>query len=265
MRAVKGFGKVTTASMAVVLCLVAALPSAASPLAHSSERSRRSTAAPTVPAAAPGTTVLVWSQYDGLANKLAWSRLEGGRWIAPHYLTFGPGDDLAPVIGRSRAGTTLYWIGEHGRVFYASFDSEAGRLFAVPRPLPISSARSMTPEGSADAPIVLGICGSGPCPENLIGPLVPGGSVVPYRPEGGADAPIVLTVASAGGTTVTATSSPSCSVQIVATATDSTLRVYAIDDDGRIILHTRSTVPPDSDLVAVASGAVSYWYPTYCE
>ena len=80
-----------------------------------------------------GAPVLVWSRFDGVYNKIAYTRYAGGDWTDFHYLTFGSGDDLLPLIATTASGSYLFYTGSSDRYFFAPLDLASGRLFAPPR------------------------------------------------------------------------------------------------------------------------------------
>jgi hypothetical protein len=100
---------------------------------------------------ATGAAVLVWSRYDGVFRKIAYSRFSGGVWADFHYLSFGPGDDLLPRIGAGSTGAFLFFLRPPDRFLYAPVDLIAGRLFAAPRAVDLGSARR-----DIEAPRLLG-------------------------------------------------------------------------------------------------------------
>jgi hypothetical protein len=122
-----------------------------------------------------GKPVVVWSHWDGSAQKIAYARFEGGEWRDRHMLTFGPGDDSQPRIGVTRDGAVLFWVSGRGRYMYAPVDLSAGHLMAPGRLIhPSSERRSSgrtlltTPgddavQGNSDIPIWTA-CGHGKRP-----------------------------------------------------------------------------------------------------
>jgi hypothetical protein len=165
-----------------------------------------------------GRPVLIWSRHDGSAMKLAWSRFDAGVWSEARFLTFGPGDDRAPAVGTSAAGSYLFWRGVGDSVLHAPIDLETGRFFAAPTALPISGVdrssgvgvvprNPLSSQGGTDAPIVpphtnggtdapVIICNNPPCPQTNGAPDVPlgpvGGASGTVGPTGGTDAPVII-------------------------------------------------------------------------
>jgi hypothetical protein len=224
-----------------------------------------------------GTSISIGSRFDGVTYKLVWSRLENGRWTDPRVVTFGLGDDLAPVIGTSRAGSFLYWTDGRGRVLYAPFDPEFGRLFAAPRTLPLHGLGLSGPsvEGGSDAPIILGLCDGGatePCvnpgtppPAPIVAPPPPTGPA----PEGTTDAPIILGTGGGdtGGTnatTLTAASALTCDTQILAVAHGKIVGVAAIDATGWVTQLGRFLLAPGVDPAAATAAAATYFHQRAC-
>jgi hypothetical protein len=255
---------------AFVGCLVAATPALANPLAGSRRPSARSFEPVLIAGPSSGAPIRIWSRFDGLAHKLAWSRFENGHWSDPRVMTFGPGDDLAPAAGTSSAGSMLYWTDERGRVIYAPFDPESGRLFAVPRPLPVLPPRRHGPatEGGTDAPVILGNCekaNSEPC-------VAPGpGGPAPRNPQpmvpsldGGTDVPIVLTTGSTSITTLTVASTRSCGTQVLSVASDGAVTVMAIDGGGRVTVLGRFGLEPDVDPAEATAAAGTHFHRRSC-
>ena len=256
-----------------------------------------------VPATAPesGAAIRIWSQFDGMANKIAWSRFVDGGWTSPRLLTFGPGDDLAPVFGTSNAGSYLYWTDRRGRVLYAPFDPEFGRLFAVPRTLPFTGRSGPGVEGGTDVPVILGLCDGGasdPC-------VTPGHGGTSFTsqpdgpsPEGGGDVPIVLSMGGTGGsgtggsgtggsgtggsgtggnstsgsgsegmttTALAAASSPTCSTQVLVIASGRRVQAVAVEGAGRVTLLGRFMLAAGVDPAEAAASVGIYFYRRTCD
>jgi len=255
---------------AFVGCALAATPALAAPPAGSRGPAARPPAPVLISGPSSGAPIKIWSRFDGLQRKLAWSRFEGGRWSEPHLLTFGPGDDLAPAAGTSSAGSLLYWTDERGRVIYAPFDPESGRLFAVPRPLTVAPLPRHRPgtEGGTDAPVILGNCekaSNEPCvgprpPAPVPGNLPPSGTSL----EGGTDIPIVLTTGSTSITTLTVASAPTCGTQVLALASDEVVTVVAVDGSGRVTPLGRFVLDPDADPAEATAAAGTYFHRRTC-
>jgi hypothetical protein len=251
-------------------CLVAATHALATPPAGSQGPSARSLEPVLIAGPSSGAPIRIWSRFDGLQHKLAWSRFENGRWSEPRALTFGSGDDLAPAAGISGAGSMLYWTDERGRVIYAPFDPESGRLFAVPRPLPVLSPRRHGPatEGGTDAPVILGNCekaNNGPCVGPRSGAPV-ASNLPPTAPslDGGTDVPIVLTTGSTSITTLTVASTPSCGTQVLSVASDGAVAVMAVDGSGRVSVLGRFVLDPDVDPAEATAAAGTYFHRRAC-
>ena len=148
---------------------------------------------------ASGRQIAVWSQFDGIANKIAYARLERGIWTDYHYLTFGPGNHTAPRIGITRDGAFLFWIADGRRYVYAPFDLASGRLHASPRRVPLeaagvrivaaSSGGAAATEGGTDVPVVTEECP----PDDLECELLSARDDrrTPILSDGGSDVPIV--------------------------------------------------------------------------
>jgi hypothetical protein len=256
------------------------LTTASSIIAGQPARERQSGArsAWAVPVTAPesGAPIRIWSRFDGVAHKLAWSRFENGRWTSPRVVTFGPGDDMAPVFGTSSAGSFLFWTDGRGRVLYAPFDPEFGRLFAVPRTLPFSAAGRGGPsaEGGTDAPVILGLCDGGatdPCVASGHGGTLPITSQpTSPSPEGGSDAPITLSTGSSGtggesATTMTAASSLTCSTQVLAFAYGKKVQAVAIDGLGRVTLLGRFVLADDVNPAEATATLGVYYHGRACD
>jgi len=181
-----------------------------------------------------GSPILIWSRHDGAAMKLAWARFEAGAWVETRFLTFGPGNDRAPAVGTSIAGSYLFWRGEDNRVLHAPLDLGTGRLFASPRALPIAGPgagdrvprdsgahwNQLTPQGGTDAPIIIP---RDPPPINTTGgtdaPIIIPRDPPPISPSGGTDAPVVHGSSSGSGSSssqaLVVFSDPSCATQIL--------------------------------------------------
>jgi hypothetical protein len=259
--------------LVVGAALVGCLAAAGSALATPPSGPRGAARAPEqvlFSAPSSGASILIWTHFDGVERKLAWSRMVNGHWSAPRIMTFGPGDDRTPAVGISSAGSFLYWTDGRGRVFYAPFDPETGRLFAVPRPLPAASPvrPGPAPEGGSDVPVILGVCES---PEDV--PCVGGGSTPPApingpnvpQPEGGSDVPITLCNGGSCTTGLTVTSDPDCPTQVLTVALDGQASSYRIDGSGRVKLLGRFVLADGVDEGAASAAASTYYHDQVCE
>jgi len=85
------------------------------------------------------TVALVWSRWDGVYQKIAYSRFESGAWTGMHYLSFGPGDDIEPRLARARNDAFVFWLSE-SKYIAAPLEISTGRLLAVPKPMPMRGA-----------------------------------------------------------------------------------------------------------------------------
>lgn len=198
--------RLSAAWIAALVCatLLAAVPAAAAPL---SSATQESTSTGVVALATPvtldpvsGRQVAVWSQFDGVSNKIAYARLENGIWTDFHYLTFGRGHHIAPRIGISRDGAFLFWVVDGRRYVYAPVDLSSGRLHAAPRRIPLEasgihllgggSGKGTATEGGSDVPVVTEEC---PPEEPDCDPLVSARDDPRHRilTEGGSDVPVV--------------------------------------------------------------------------
>jgi len=256
-------------------CLVTNATALADPPAGSRARTARSVEPLLLSGPSSGAPIRIESRFDGLQRKLAWSRFENGRWSEPHALTFGPGDDLAPAAGTSSTGSTLYWTDGKGRIFYVPFDPESGRLFAVPRPLPLTrlGRNGPTTEGGADAPIILGTCdqGSEPCVSPRPGPPTPTGELHGgIGLEGGTDVPIVLGTGTGTGTggnstTLGVASSSTCATQVLSVASRGVMTTVAVDGSGRVTLLGRFLLAPGVDPADATAAVGTYFHRRACE
>ena len=146
-----------------------------------------------------GAPVLVWSRFDGVYNKIAYTRYAGGDWTDFHYLTFGSGDDLLPLIATTASGSYLFYTGSSDRYFFAPLDLASGRLFAPPRqidlgvwhrpaPVPVAPGGPSL-RGGVDVPINNRGCKDAKtCTNGGAGRLIMLGAP---GMQGGVDAPIV--------------------------------------------------------------------------
>ncbi|HUD71574.1 MAG TPA: hypothetical protein VMQ62_06390 [Dongiaceae bacterium] len=209
-----------------------------------------------------GAPILIWSLDDGFSRKLVWSKFVGNHWSSPRPMTFGTGDDLAPVAGISSTGSVLFWVDDHGRLFYAPFDPESGNLHAVPQPVTLGSRRGSDPrpEGGSDAPVILVYCdAAAPVQPCLPAPPAGGGSGshngLPPRMglEGGSDAPVVLSTGGTSKNNLAVASHPGCSSQILAAASDDSVSVLAFDGAGRSSLVGEFRLGPEIDRKAAVS------------
>jgi hypothetical protein len=264
-------------AMAVLMgCLTTASSVVAAPPAGDRGLGGRATSTAPTATTEDGASIRLWSRFDGVAQKIAWSRFVDGRWTDPRLVTFGPGDDLAPVFGTSSAGSFLYWTDGRGRVLYAPFDPGFGRLFAVPRTLRLAASGRGGPstEGGTDAPVIIGLCDgtNDPCVQTGHGTPVPFTTPPTNGPstEGGTDAPVVLSVGGTGGDTgnsgsgdlnetiLAAASSPSCGTQVLAVASGNRIHAVAIDGAGRVTPLGRYTLAPGLDPTQAAASVAVY-------
>ncbi len=191
--------------IAALICasLLAGIPAVAGPSKTVQEGTSTGVVALATPVTldpASGRQVAVWSQFDGVSNKIAYARLENHVWRDFHYLTFGRGQHTAPRIGVTRDGAFLFWITDGRRYVYAPVDLANGRLHAAPRRVPLEtgglhlvtggSGKATGAEGGSDVPVVTEECP----PHNPDCELQPPVSNDPRRQvttDGGSDVPVV--------------------------------------------------------------------------
>ena len=156
-------------SIAALVCasLLAGIPA----VAGLSSTAREGTSTGVVASAIPvtldpvsGRQVAVWSQFDGVSNKIAYARLENNVWRDFHYLTFGRSRHTAPRIGVTRDGAFLFWITDGRRYVYAPVDLASGHLHAAPLRVRLEaggihlvtggSGTATGTEGGSDVPVV---------------------------------------------------------------------------------------------------------------
>jgi hypothetical protein len=220
-----------------------------------------------------GAPILIWSLDDGFARKLVWSKFVGNRWSSPRPMTFGTGDDLAPVAGISSTGSVLFWVDDRGRFFSAPFDPESGNLYAVPHPVTLGSrlGSDPSPEGGTDAPVILVYCDAA-TPVQPCLPAPPsgggGGSQTGLPPrmgvEGGSDAPVVLSVGGTSTSNLAVASHPGCGKQILAAAADDSVSVMSFDGAGRSSLVGEFRLGPNVDRQAAVSMLGAHYLRQIC-
>ncbi|HKQ98186.1 MAG TPA: hypothetical protein VJV75_09955 [Candidatus Polarisedimenticolia bacterium] len=217
-----------------------------------------------------GSPVLIWSQDDGFSRKLVWSLFRENRWSNPKALTFGTGDDLAPVAGISSTGSVLYWIDDRGRVFFAPFDPEAGHLHAVPRPLSLGASAGWRPrpEGGSDAPIIYKACDATTGPPCIpTGPTGGGsGTGIPPRIglDGASDAPITLSTGGTGTNSLAVASAPVCGSQVLAAGAGDSITVLSFDGAGRSTPLGQFRIDPATDRNAAVSALSAFFLKGVC-
>ena len=219
-----------------------------------------------------GAPILIWSQDDGYTRKLVWSRFVGNHWSTPRPMTFGSGDDLAPVAGVSSTGSVLYWVDDRGRVFYVPFDPDSGSLHAVPRPVTLAGrlGTDPQPEGGSEVPIILSNCDV-PNPTDPCIPTTPtgggGGTTgVPPRisPNGGTDAPIQTSTGTTSTNSLAVASHAGCGSQVLATVTEDSVSVMAFDGAGRSALLGQFRLHANVDRAAAASALAAHFLRQTC-
>lgn len=220
-----------------------------------------------------GAPILIWSQDDGYSRKLVWSKFVGNHWSAPRPMTFGSGDDLAPVAGVSSTGSVLYWVDGRGQVFYVPFDPDSGNLLAVPGPVTLAGRLGADPgtEGNGtDVPVILTSCDA-PNPTDPCIPAAPpgGGSGttgVPPRitPNGGTDAPVPTSSGGTSSTSLAVASHPGCGRQILATAAEGSVSVMAFDGAGRSALIGQFRLGTGVDRAAAVSALGAHFLRQTC-
>lgn len=156
-------------------------------------------AAPFLASDADGSLVLLWSRFDGIYRKIAFSRFTNGVWTGFRFVTFGPGDDDLPLFGAGQDGSFLYYVVQPNRFFYAPIDLTTGLLIGPPRGIDVAVLARQKPrltspgapslQGGTDAPINWRGCkDGGVCPGTQGRIYLPGDSTV----QGGVDVPIAV-------------------------------------------------------------------------
>jgi hypothetical protein len=211
--------------IAALICasLLAGIPAVAGPSKTVQEGTSTGVVALATPVTldpASGRQVAVWSQFDGVSNKIAYARLENHVWRDFHYLTFGRGQHTAPRIGVTRDGAFLFWITDGRRYVYAPVDLANGRLHAAPRRVPLEtgglhlvtggSGKATGAESGSDVPVVTEECP----PDTPDCEPPPPASNDPRRQvltDGGSDVPVVVETESLWSVT----SRPTCNLMIL--------------------------------------------------
>jgi len=216
-----------------------------------------------------GAPVLIWSHWNGLAMKLAWSRFDAGSWSDPREVTFGPGDDRTPAVGISAAGAYLFFWRDGARVMYAPIDLGTGRLFAAPRSLTpaVLTGRELTPNGGTDVPIIIGPCGpqrTQPCVLPRLPPLLPTAHQGPGI-EGGTDVPIIHSGSESPANAISIASQTGCQTMILGLArgANPTLRIIGFDGTGRAWSVARVAADGVSTADALAA-STAYFLGSVC-
>jgi hypothetical protein len=154
-------------------------------------------AAPFLASDADGSLVLLWSRFDGVYRKIAFSRFTNGAWTGFRFVTFGPGDDDLPLFGAGQDASFLYYVVQPNRFFYAPIDLSSGLLIGPPRAIDVAGLARQKPrllspgapslQGGTDAPVIWR-CRDGNCPGQQSRIYLPGDSTV----QGGVDVPIAV-------------------------------------------------------------------------
>lgn len=186
----------------ICACLLAGIPAHAGLASVTQESTAAGVAARVTPVILDpesGRQIAVWSEFDGISNKIAYARLENGVWTDYHYLTFGHGNDTAPRIATTRDGSFLFWIADGRRYVYAPLDLAGGRLHASPRRVPLESSglhlvavgsgMGTGTEGGSDVPVVTEECP--PEEPNCELTSARDDRRMPIVGDGGSDVPIV--------------------------------------------------------------------------
>ena len=154
--------------------------------------------APFLAADGSGSLVLVWSRFDGVYRKIAFSRFTDGAWTGFRFVTFGPGDDDLPLFAAGQDGAFLFYVVQPNRFFYAPIDLVSGSLIGPPRAIDVVGLGRQKPrlrstgnaplQGATDAPVNWRGCRDGGGCVQQSRMLLPGSGTV----QGGTDAPVVL-------------------------------------------------------------------------
>jgi hypothetical protein len=193
-----------------------------------------------------GSLVLVWSRFDGVYRKIAFSRFTDGAWTNFRFLTFGPEDDDLPLFAAGQDGSFLFYVVQPNRFFYAPIDLDAGVLIGPPRAIDVAGLGRQRPrlrspgnaplQGVTDAPVNWRGCRDRGCSAGRI--LMPGAGSL----QGGIDAPVVLHCAKAYAWGVGSGRGCRKQVLVIPTAEAETVMVAEFDN-GRVSLLAFMSVP----------------------
>ncbi len=82
-----------------------------------------------------GSTLLVWSAFDGEDDEILWSRRRGDGWGAPRRLHPGNSTpDVTPAVIATRRGALAFWGRLDGGAYRLFFSRFAGGGWSPPRP-----------------------------------------------------------------------------------------------------------------------------------
>ena len=201
-----------------------------------------------------GSPVLLWSRFDGVYRKIAFSRFTAGAWTGFRFVTFGPGDDELPLVGVGQDGSYLFFVVQPDRYYYAPIELATGLLIGPPRAIDVVGLGQQKPrlnspgapslQGGGDVPVNWRGCrDGGNCP-GVQGQLyLPGDSTV----QGGIDVPIGVHQCNVKTSAWGVGSEHGCRKQVLAIPTaDAQTVLVAEFHNGRFRLLVRRPLPPEA-------------------
>lgn len=201
-----------------------------------------------------GSLVLVWSRFDGVYRKIAFSRFTDGAWTGFRFVTFGPGHDDLPIFGAGQDGSFLFYVVQPSRYFYAPIDPASGLLIGPPRAIDVGGLGRQRPrllspgtpslQGGTDAPINWKGCrDSGGCAGQQGRILLPGDGTL----QGGTDAPVVVHQSNIRASAWGVASGSGCRRQVLVLQSVDARTVLAAEfQNGRLRLLDRRPLPPQA-------------------
>lgn len=211
-------------------------------------------AAPFLASDADGSLVLLWSRFDGVYRKIAFSRFTDGMWTGFRFVTFGPGDDDLPLFGAGQDGSYLYYVVQPNHFYYAPIDLSTGLLIGPPRGIDVAALARQKPrltspggpslQGGTDAPINWRGCrDGGMCPGTQGRIYLPGDTTV----QGGVDVPIAVHQCGVRSSQWGVGAEHACRKQVLVLPTEDATTVLAVEShNGRFRVLDRKPLPPQA-------------------
>lgn len=208
-------------------------------------------AAPFLASDGNGSLVLLWSRFDGVYRKIAFSRFTDGMWTGFRFVTFGPGDDDLPLFGAGQDGSYLYYVVQPNHFYYAPIDLSTGLLIGPPRGIDVAALARQKPrlinpgapslQGGTDAPISFRGCkDGGNCPGQPARIYLPGDGAV----QGGTDVPVVVHQCGVRSSQWGVGAEQACRKQVLVLPTEDATAVLAVEFlNGRFRLLDRRPLP----------------------
>ena len=201
-----------------------------------------------------GSLVLLWSRFDGVYRKIAFSRFTDGAWTGFRFVTFGPGDDDLPLFGAGRDGSYLFYVVQPNRFYHAPIDLATGLLIGAPRGIDVAALARQKPrlvspgapslQGGTDAPVTWRGCKEGGnCPGQPSRIYLPGDGAL----QGGTDAPVVVNKSCVKASQWGVGAEQACRKQVLVLPTADATSLLGVEfANGRFHLLDRRPLPPQA-------------------